>query len=47
MSFDGQYAMVELVGYGNQENVWLQELHCSAGEEARQKQTLEALGKDL
>ena len=38
--------MVELVGYGNQENVWLKELHCSDGEEACQKQTKEALGKD-
>jgi mRNA-degrading endonuclease RelE of RelBE toxin-antitoxin system len=42
---DGQYAVVEFVGYGNQETLWLQELLKSAGDMARQKQTKEALGE--
>ena len=44
-SDDGQYAVVQFIGYGNEETIWLQELMKSAGEEARQKQTKEALGE--
>merc|ERR1712050_514357 len=43
---DGQYAVVKFIGYGNEEPMWFQELLKSKGEEARQKQTKEALGED-
>ena len=44
---DGQYAVVEFVGYGNQEAIWFQDLLKSHGEKARQKQTKEALGEQV
>jgi len=43
---DGQYAVVQFIGYGNEEPIWFQELLKSKGDEARQKQTKEALGED-
>jgi len=43
-SDDGQYAVVQFVGYGNEETLWLKDLLESKGEEARQKQTKEAMG---
>ena len=42
---DGQYAVVEFIGYGNQECLWLQDLLESNGEDARQKQNKEANGE--
>ena len=42
---DGQYAVVEFIGYGNQECIWLQDLLNSNGEKARQKQNKEAIGE--
>ena len=39
---NGQYAVVEFIGYGNQECIWLQDLFKSKGEKARQKQNKEA-----
>lgn len=44
-SGDGQYAIVQFIGYGNEDSVWVQDLLKSGGEEARQKQTREALGE--
>jgi len=44
---DGQYAVVEFIGYGNQECIWLQDLLLSNGEKSRQKQKTEANGEVL
>jgi hypothetical protein len=42
-SDNGQYAVVEFIGYGNQEPFWFPDLLKSKGEDAREKQTKEAL----
>jgi len=39
---DGEYAVVESIGYGNEEPIWFQDLIGSKGEEARDKQRKEA-----
>jgi len=44
-SEDGQYCSVQFIGYGNEETIWLQDILESKGEEARKKQTKEALGE--
>ena len=44
---DGQYAVVEFIGYANQECIWLQDLLKSNGEEARQKQNKEATWRNM
>ena len=46
-SGDGQYTIVQFIGYGNEESIWVQDLLESGGEEARQKQTKEALGEEV
>ena len=46
-SGDGQYTIVQFLGYGNEESIWVQDLLQSAGEGARQKQTKEALGEEV
>ena len=45
-SDEHQYAMVEFLGYGNQEPVWTDQLMQSAGEKARKAQMDEALGAE-
>ena len=35
----GQYAVVQFIGYGNEDTVWLQDLRQSKGEAARRQQT--------
>ena len=37
-----KYAIVEFIGYGNQETVWFEDLMASSGESARMKQIAEA-----
>ena len=46
-SGDGQYTIVQFIGYGNEESIWVQDLLESGGEEARQKQNKEALGEEV
>ena len=43
---DGEYAVVEFIGYGNEEPIWFQDLIESKGEEARDKQRKEALEEE-
>ena len=43
-SEDGQYAVVQFIGYDNEEAIWLQNLLESKGDQARQKQTQESKG---
>ena len=42
----GDYAVVQFIGYGNEEPFWFQDLLESKGEEAREKQRKEALGEE-
>ena len=46
-SGDGQYTIVQFIGYGNEESIWVQDLLESGGEGARQKQNKEALGEEV
>ena len=43
-SDNGNYAVVQFIGYDNEETIWLQNLLESKGDEARQKQTKESKG---